>query len=115
MTDLTDFAEARAALAPIIEKVWRYCGTSGIRARTVTLKVKYADFQQITRSRTVDAPIASRAVLEDLVSELLEPLFPVSQGIRLLGVTLSSLDGAQGECFGQQLRRYRRQRVARQR
>ena len=56
------------------------------------LKAKYADFQQITRSRSVDGAIASRTVLEELVSVLLEPLFPVSKGIRLLGVTLSSLD-----------------------
>ena len=44
ITDLTNGA-ARAALQPIIEKVWRYCESSEIRARTVTLKVKYADFE----------------------------------------------------------------------
>ena len=69
----------------------------------MTLKAKYADFQQITRSRTVEVPVASRAVLEELVSALLEPLFPVSKGIRLLGVTLSSLE-AEGELrVGQQM------------
>src|SRR5215207_3815245 len=40
MSDLTDIGAARAALAPIIEKVWGYCQTSGTRGRTVTLKVK---------------------------------------------------------------------------
>ena len=69
----------------------------------MTLKAKYADFQQITRSRTVEVPIASRAALEELVYALLEPLFPVSKGIRLLGVTLSSLE-AEGELrVGQQM------------
>src|SRR4051812_11902116 len=92
MTDLTDIGEARAALAPIIEKVWRYCETSGTRARTVTLKVKYADFEQITRRRTGDAPVASQAELERFTYALLEPVFPVRLGIRLLGVTLSSID-----------------------
>jgi DNA polymerase IV len=57
----------------------------------VTLKVKYADFQQITRSRTGQAAFATRAEIEQLGYMLLEPLFPVSKGIRLLGVTLSSL------------------------
>ena len=57
----------------------------------MTLKAKYADFRQVTRSRTVEAPVASRAAIEAIVSELLGPLFPVGQGIRLLGVTLSSL------------------------
>jgi DNA polymerase-4 len=57
----------------------------------VTLKAKYADFRQVTRSRTVEAPVESRAAIEAIVSALLEPLFPASKGIRLLGVTLSSL------------------------
>jgi len=45
----------RAVLAPwheIIDKVWGYSERSGIRGRTVTLKVKFANFRQITRSRT---------------------------------------------------------------
>jgi nucleotidyltransferase/DNA polymerase involved in DNA repair len=59
--------------------------------RTVTLKVKYADFQQITRSRTGQALLSTRAQIEQLSYALLEPLFPVTKGIRLLGMTLSSL------------------------
>ena len=43
----------REALQPIIEKVWRHCEQTGTRGRTVTLKVKFADFEQITRSRSV--------------------------------------------------------------
>ncbi len=90
-TDLSTLAAARAALQPIVEKVWRYCEGAGIRGRTVTLKVKYADFNLATRSRTGTAAIASRAELEQVGFALLEPLFPVQQGIRLLGVTLSTL------------------------
>ena len=84
--------------------MWSYCEGSTIRGRTATLKAKYADFQQITRSRSVEGAIASRAVLEEVVSVLLEPLFPVTKGIRLLGVTLSSLDAEQEPRTGQQLR-----------
>jgi DNA polymerase IV len=90
-TDLFTVDEARAALNPLIEKVWRYCEGTQIRGRTVTLKAKYADFQQITRSRTSQAPFTTRAAVEEIVHELLGPLFPVKKGIRLLGVTLSSL------------------------
>jgi impB/mucB/samB family C-terminal domain len=61
----------------------------------VTLKVKYANFRQITRSRTGQAPIATRAELEQLGYALLEPLFPVTKGNRLFGVTLSSLGEGQ--------------------
>ena len=75
-------------LQPIIEKVWRTCEGAEIRGRTVTLKVKYADFRQITRSRTGQALFSTRAEIEQLSYALLEPLFPVTKGIRLLGLTL---------------------------
>ena len=101
--DLFTAEEARAALEPLIAKVWSYCEGSTIRGRTATLKAKYADFQQITRSRSLEVPIDSRAVLEELVYQLLEPLFPVSKGIRLLGVTLSSLDAEPEFRVGQQM------------
>jgi DNA polymerase-4 len=59
--DIFTYEAARGALQPIIEKVWRQCEGAGIRGRTVTLKVKYADFQQVTRSRTCQAAIATSA------------------------------------------------------
>ncbi len=59
-TDLYSAQEIHAGLRPIIEKVWTYCERTGLRARTVTLKVKYADFRQITRSRTGPAPSGRR-------------------------------------------------------
>ncbi|MBY5441894.1 DNA polymerase IV [Rhizobium leguminosarum] len=91
--DLHAFEPAREGLQPLIEKVWGYCEANGIAAKTVTLKVKYADFSQITRSKTVLAPLPAIADLEDLVNLLLAPIFPPRKGIRLLGVTLSSLEG----------------------
>ena len=91
MADLFTIDEARAALKPIVEKVWRSCEETIIRGRTVTLKAKYADFRQITRSRTTQEPFTSRAAVEETLDTLLESLFPVTKGIRLLGVTLSSL------------------------
>ena len=93
--DLSAVDAAREALRPIIDKVWRYCDGTGLRGRTVTLKVKYADFSQATRSRTAAAPVASRDELEQASFALLEPIFPVPRGIRLLGVTLSSLTDEQ--------------------
>jgi len=89
--DLFTSGEAEIELQPIISKVWRYCEKSGIRGRTVTLKVKYADFQIITRSRTLQQAVASEAEIAQIVEEVMRPLFPVTKGIRLLGVTLSSL------------------------
>jgi DNA polymerase-4 len=96
-TDLITYEAAREALQEIIDKVWTYCARSAIRGRTVTLKVKFANFQQITRSRTSLTLISTRSELEQLGNALLEPLFPVTRGIRLLGISLSSLTGTETE------------------
>ena len=96
-TDIFTFEAACKALLPIIEKVWRICEGAEIRGRTVTLKVKYADFQQITRSRTGQSLFSTRTEIEQLCYALLEPLFPVTKGIRLLGITLSALSEKQLE------------------
>ena len=89
--DLFTYEAARDALQEIVDNVWRYCEGSGIRGCTVILKVKFANFQQITRSRTGQMQIRTRSELEQLSNALLEPLFPVARGVRLLGVSLSSL------------------------
>jgi DNA polymerase-4 len=95
--DIHDLKTARAGLQSLIDKVWRYCEANGIRGKTVTLKVKWADFTQITRSKTVAAPVASAGEIAEIVELLLSAIFPVPKGIRLLGVTLSSLDPTEGE------------------
>ena len=93
--DLYAFAPMCEALQPLMDKVWRTCEGGGIAARTLTLKVKFADFSQITRSRSGSAPVASRAALEGAALDLLRPLLPVAMGVRLLGVSLSNLEAAE--------------------
>ena len=90
--DLHAFEPMRAELRPLAEKVWALCERSGTRGRTVTLKVKYADFQQVTRSRSFPVSLPDLATLERTVVDLLAPLVPVRLGVRLLGVTLSTLE-----------------------
>jgi DNA polymerase IV len=89
--DLLSYEAASDALREIVGKVWQHCDGAKIRGRTVTLKVKYANFRIVTRSRTNEMPVSSQGELEALGSALLAPLFPVERGIRLLGVSLSSL------------------------
>jgi DNA polymerase IV len=92
--DLTTFETAREALLPLIDNVWRHCESAEARGRTVTLKIKYADFQQITRSRSPSGGIAGRAAVEGIALELLSAQFPVLKGIRLLGISISAFDQA---------------------
>ncbi|MEY2518019.1 MAG: polymerase, partial [bacterium] len=89
--DLTEFDAMAAELQPLIDKVWRHCEDKGSRGRTVTLKVKFNDFEIITRSRSVPAAISSRDELERLAIALLQAEMPLPKSVRLLGVSLSSL------------------------
>ena len=97
--DLYEYIDLLARLEPLISDVWQYCESKRIRGRTVTLKVKFADFRQITRSRTLLTPVDSHAILAQIVGELLQGIMPVLLGVRLLGVSLSGLDG--GSTSGQ--------------
>src|SRR5580692_1059712 len=89
-SDLTEFDAMVAELAPLIAKVWRHCEGTGNRGRTVTLKVKFNDFEIITRSRSVPIAVSSRSDLESLALALLRNEIPVPKPVRLLGVSLSS-------------------------
>ncbi|MGA9488501.1 MAG: DNA polymerase IV, partial [Methylocella sp.] len=89
--DLIAPEDMQAKLLQITGKVWRQCETTAVRGRTVTLKVKYADFQIVTRSRTCPDIVADQLTLTQIGLELLAPLFPMQKGVRLLGVSLSSL------------------------
>lgn len=82
-----------AELRPLIDKVWRNCEDKGSRGRTVTLKVKFNDFEIITGSRSVPAAISNRADLERMPISMLRNEMPVPKPVRLLGVSLSSLQG----------------------
>ena len=99
--DLTDEPALIAGLGPLLDDVWGYCERTGVQGRTVTLKVKYADFQQITRSHTLLSPVSDRAILERVVLELLRSVLPLSKGVRLLGVSLSSLQLPDASASGQ--------------
>jgi len=88
-TDLTEFETMVAELQPLIDKVWRHCEDKGTSGRTVTLKVKFADFELISRSRTVPGSVGRRSDLANVTAELLRALFPMKKAVRLLGVSVS--------------------------
>ncbi len=90
--DLSDEAEMLAALRPLTEKVCERLSHLQTAAMTVALKIKYLDFVQVTRSKTL--PHSQREVTEifPVVEYLLRfPVWP-DRPVRLLGVYLSNLD-----------------------
>lgn len=99
--DLIAWSEVPPVLTPLFARIWAACRNSDLVARTVTVKVKYADFQQITRGRSVADGVASQAIMEEIGFELLRPLFPPPRGVRLLGITLSNFDDPAGQAHRQ--------------
>lgn len=95
--DLITDTEIREALAHVCTVVWDRAAKKQARGRTVTLKLRYADFRTITRAKSVPFAIGDGAGLLAVGEAILAPLLPVEQGIRLLGVTLSKFEGEEDE------------------
>ena len=89
--NLSDAAELDAALARVADAAWARIDRSGARGRTVTLKLRHADFRTVTRARSLSAAVPDCDALLDAGRGLLKPLLPVPDGVRLLGLTLSGL------------------------
>ncbi|HEY7809871.1 MAG TPA: DNA polymerase IV [Allosphingosinicella sp.] len=91
-TDLADPAALLAELDRIGRHVWdKRVEPKRLAGRTVNLKVKYSDFQIITRSRSLDRPVADVGEFVEIGQSLLRGLLPPVRAIRLLGLGLSSL------------------------
>ncbi len=97
--DLVDDALIEAGVLRQAEDVWKWCEKTQAFGRTVTVKVKYADFQIVTRSRTVPSLIDSEAALREASRALIRTVLPTEKGIRLVGVTVSNFERA-GEPAG---------------
>jgi DNA polymerase-4 len=89
--DLRDPGRLAAELERIAGYAWARVQRAEVTGRTVTLKVKYADFTIITRSRSFRLPVTAPAEFAAAGQELLEALFPVAKGVRLLGLGLHNL------------------------
>jgi DNA polymerase-4 len=90
-TDLTDPEALFAELARVAGFAWARIARAEVTGRTVTLKVKFGDFTNITRSQSFAQPIADEATFRDAGEALLARLHPVPKGIRLLGLGLHAL------------------------
>ena len=77
------------------DDVWAWCEKTNARGRTVTVKIKWADFQISTRSRSMEMAIQTRG-LHQLALDLIRSVFPPPKGIRLVGVTLSNFRSQPG-------------------
>jgi DNA polymerase-4 len=90
--DILDVAVLKWELAQIAESVAQDLQDEELRARTITLKVRYDDFTRITRSQSLPFATNERELIAQLVEALLGATEAGKRRIRLLGVTASNFD-----------------------
>lgn len=90
-SDSIDRAFLESTLSYLVEKAAAQLRDSGLRARCVTLKLRYSDFKTVTRSRKLCEAVCEDHVIYATAARLFGELFTRRTRVRLVGVSLSSL------------------------
>src|SRR5579863_301791 len=91
--DLTDSEEMYKAIDELAATVSRRARQNDMKGRTVTLKIKYADFKQITRNLSLSEAVDDPETISATARKLLDGTEPGDKFIRLLGVGISNFSG----------------------
>jgi DNA polymerase-4 len=89
--DLTNLEDMKSGLDGVIDDVFRRVQKHENYGRTLTLKIKKADFQSITRSKSFQYELKSKADISTIAHELLAQVYPELEHIRLIGISFSNL------------------------
>jgi DNA polymerase-4 len=89
-TDLLYFNDLQNELLAVAKILWHRIEKSVVKAKTLTLKFKYADFEQHTRSFTIPGYFETKGQIENEGLKLLTRDGEFKKGIRLLGLTVSN-------------------------
>ncbi|WP_339384947.1 hypothetical protein [Iningainema tapete] len=93
--DLSDRSSMLLELEQIASLLKQRIDRHQTSGRTLTLKVKFSDYQQITRSKTSLTPIKELSAIVIMARTLFEGIELENRSIRLLGISLSNLDNFQ--------------------
>jgi len=89
-TDVWEVEELQRRLQRMVDASATALRHAGRTARTVTVKLRFGDFTQITRSHTLDGPVDATTAIAAVAAALLDSV-DLSRGVRLLGVSLTGL------------------------
>lgn len=101
--DLTQLEEMITALEKIAEEVVRRLEKNRLSGKTITLKIKFHNFEQITRSKTLMQTTRELPLILRTIRDLLEAVYTQDFEVRLLGITLSNFEDDE-DFEGKQLR-----------
>lgn len=90
--DVSEVAEMKERLVPIIQTVFDHMAKHDNFGRTVTLKMKTPEFKIISRSRSFGGEIRNLEVLQQATFELLDASRSEFEAVRLLGISVSNLE-----------------------
>ena len=91
--DVNDPAVCDRELVRLVDRVSERLRRADVQARTLTLKIRYGNFETKTRARTLAAPTDVSTIFLETARELLDTL-DCARGVRLLGISLSQLQAA---------------------
>jgi len=102
-SDVGDFAEIEQVAKRMIDELLPKIRADGVKVRTITVKVRYADFSQESHGQSLEAATDLEAPFYPLVAPLLRAAWAKTRPLRLVSVRLSSVDGgpSQMEMFSQ--------------
>ncbi|WP_422359649.1 DNA polymerase IV [Reichenbachiella sp.] len=102
-TDLSDFQEVLTELQILSEALEKRLSNNHIQGKTVNIKIKYADFEQVTRSRTSQIWLSKSQDYKPFWEEIMNDKGLTEKPIRLLGLGLSNLNTEEKDNQGFQL------------
>ena len=92
LSDIDNLKDLSSQLKPIADEVWKRVSKNNFYGRTVTLKVKYSNFERITRSKTINGFVNEFNQLWKISEELLQTIDLTQRKIRLIGLSISNLN-----------------------
>ncbi len=94
-SDIIETDKLKGIISSLTDEVTEYMQHRGIKGKTVSIKVKYDDFEVATRSRSLDSYVNDERTIYSTAVELMDSTEAGLRRVRLMGVTMSNLDNSQ--------------------
>lgn len=96
-TDIFDNTNFKNFAQNCIDTLWKRYQSYTKQGRTLTIKVKYNDFTQITRSHTELKELKTKKQIEHIANQLIELILPLDKPVRLIGFQISGFQEERGD------------------